>query len=51
MRRLKGQRSVKALVFKAWVVLEFLQCGLYSGVDRNIGKQLFYVERYHDIVV
>ena len=22
------------MVCKAWVVLEFLQCGLYSGVDR-----------------
>ena len=24
---------------------------LYSGVDRNVGKQLLYVERHHDVVV
>ena len=32
-------------------ILEFLLCGLYSGVDRNVGKQRLYVERYHDLVV
>ena len=29
------------------VAVEFLQCGLYSGVDRNVGKERFYVEGYH----
>ena len=44
-------RRVRGAVCKARVVLEFLQCGLYSGVDRNVGKPRLYVERYHDLVV
>ena len=32
-----GVRVVRSA--RAGVVLESLQCGLYSGVDRNVGKQ------------
>ena len=43
--RLRGE------VCKAKVVLEFLRCGLYSSIDRNVCKQRLYVERYNDLVV
>ena len=49
----EGQKvsDLCSAVCKERAILEFLQCGLYSGVDRNVGKQRLYVERYHDLVV
>ena len=44
-------RHKRGAVCKARVILDLLRCGLYSGVDRNVGKQRLYVERYHDLVV